>query len=146
MIEFYTDKLAGQICLIWRSSFMKEHGTYSVTLQNNVLNIRLVGMFNEIATRKVCEQIEQHIDMLNTKSFKLLVDCLDYEGSTRAAHKISNQHLLWLIQQNCQAQAAVYGRKLYADIVKNEQPAVGNILNRREFTNIEEAKNWLEQI
>lgn len=122
---------------------MVEHGEYSIVLNDRLLNVRLSGMFNELATQKVCNLIQQDIEQLSGTSFVMLLDCRTYEGSTPEAHKISNQFLLWLNAQSCFARAIVYSRKLYFDIVKNEQPALFGLQNRREFFQLSEANAWL---
>lgn len=55
-------------------------------------------------------------------------------------HKVSNQHLLWLNQQNCVARTIIYSQKLHCDIVKNEQPTLFDLQNRREFHDLKEAQ------
>lgn len=122
---------------------MEEHGDYSITLSGNQLSIRLSGMFNELATQVVCENIQSSINQLNGESFCMLIDCTFYEGSTPEAHKISNNFLHWLNAQACRARAIVYSKKLYFDIVKNEQPALFELQNRREFYHLSEANDWL---
>lgn len=125
---------------------MTEHGQYSVDLEQDILSITLIGMFNDIATTTVCKLIKDLVESLESKPFKILLDCSAYEGSTREAHQVSNQHLLWLNEQNCIARATVFNQKLYHDIVKNEQPALFELKNRREFNNIVEANHWLKQL
>ena len=122
---------------------MLEHGKYSVSLHHNLLSITLVGMFNDIATATVCQQIKSHVESLQGEKFAILLDCIEYEGSTPEAHHISNEHLLWLNKQNCIARAIIYSQKLYFDIVKNEQPALFELQNRKEFHDHEKAHNWL---
>jgi hypothetical protein len=122
---------------------MSEHGDYSVTLVGRLLHITLSGMFNDLATKIVCQKIQNEVESLNGQDFVILLDCIDYEGSTPAAHQVSNQFLFWLNQQNCLARAIVYSQKLYFDIVKNEQPALFELQNRREFHNLSDAKSWL---
>ncbi|WP_085299501.1 hypothetical protein [Cognaticolwellia mytili] len=120
-----------------------EHGSYSVTLDGKVLSVTLSGMFNEFATTTVCQKIKNQVDSLNKENFGILLNCATYEGSTREAHKISNLFLLWLNKQTCSARAIIYSQKLYFDIVKNEQPALFELLNRKEFYDLTEAKAWL---
>ena len=120
-----------------------EHGSYSITLDGRVLSITLSGMFNDIATQNVCYKIKSEVESLNGRSFGVLLDCTTYEGSTREAHQISNQFLLWLNKQACSARAIIYSQKLYFDIVKNEQPALFELQNRKEFHDLVEAKSWL---
>jgi len=122
---------------------MQEHGGYLVKFEHNLLNITLIGALNEQATDSACQQIKDKIDRLNGQKFVVLVNGIDYEGSTPQAHQISNQSLLWLNQQNCVARATVYRQKIYLDIVKNEQPAIFATQNRREFYCLEEARTWL---
>lgn len=122
---------------------MIEHGTYSVVIENNLLSITLVGTFNDLATRSVCQKIQTKVESLNGQGFGILLDCTEYEGSTRDAHEISNQHLLWLNKQNCIARAVIYSQTLYVDMVKNEQPALFELQNRREFHDVKSAKSWL---
>ena len=100
-------------------------------------------MFNDLATQAVCSQIEALVDSLNGQGFGLLFDCTAYEGSTPDAHKVSNQHILWLNRQNCLARAMAYNHKIQVDIVKNAQPAVLQLKNRQEFYNLQDARNWL---
>jgi hypothetical protein len=120
-----------------------EHGNYSIALNGKILNITLIGMFNELATQSVCQQIQNQVDSLNGQSFGILLDCSKYEGSTPEAHRISNQFLLWLNKQACIARAIIYSQKLYFDIVKNEQPALFELQNRQEFHQFAEAESWL---
>jgi len=122
---------------------MVEHGTYTVELEGSMLKVTLVGMFNDLATEAVCSQIEALVDSLNGQGFGLLFDCTAYEGSTPDAHKVSNQHILWLNRQNCLARAMAYNHKIQVDIVKNAQPAVLQLKNRQEFYNLQDARNWL---
>lgn len=124
---------------------MMEHGKYSVTLKNDIITIVLVGMFNEMATKTVNGLIKEQVNTLGNKAFKILLDCSEYEGSTREAHQLSNEFLEWLNQQNCIARATVFSLKLYHDIVKNEQPALFGQKNRREFNNVDAANAWLKQ-
>ena len=122
---------------------MIEHGTYTVELEGRMLKITLVGMFNALVTHSVCLQIEVKIKSLNGQGFGLLFDCTAYEGSTPDAHKISNQHILWLNRQNCLARAMTYKHKIQVDIVKNAQPAVLALQSRREFYQLQDAREWL---
>ncbi len=122
---------------------MEEHGEYSIILVDKLLSVQLSGMFNELATQVVCENIQNNIKQLNGASFCMLIDCTLYEGSTPEAHKISNNFLQWLNAQACRARAIVYSKKLYFDIVKNEQPALFDLKNRREFHHLTEASEWL---
>ena len=122
---------------------MVEHGTYTVELEGSMIKVTLVGMFNDLATEAVCSQIEALVDSLNGQGFGLLFDCTAYEGSTPDAHKVSNQHILWLNRQNCLARAMAYNHKIQVDIVKNAQPAVLQLKNRQEFYNLQDARNWL---
>ena len=122
---------------------MVEHGNYSVVLEGRMLIITLVGMFNDLVTQSVCQQIEAKVESLNGQGFGLLFDCTGYEGSTPDAHSISNQHILWLNRQNCLARAMAYNHKIHLDIVKNAQPAVLELKNRREFDNLQDARDWL---
>jgi|TARA_B110000211_G_scaffold171490_1_gene193646 hypothetical protein len=122
---------------------MVEHGTYTVELEGSMIKVTLLGMFNDLATQAVCSQIEALVDSLNGQGFGLLFDCTAYEGSTPDAHKVSNQHILWLNRQNCLARAMAYNHKIQVDIVKNAQPAVLQLKNRQEFYNLQDARNWL---
>lgn len=123
---------------------MDEHGIYSVKLESNLLKITLSGMFNELATQAVCQQIQMKVESLQGKVFGILLDCKAYEGSTPEAHQVSNQHLLWLNQHNCTARAIIYSKKFHFNIVKNEQPALYQLQNRREFQDQNEAQSWLK--
>ncbi|MFT6506760.1 MAG: hypothetical protein ACI92O_000802 [Colwellia sp.] len=125
---------------------MVEHGVYSVILKDNLLSITLIGSFNELATKSVCLQIKAKVDSLKGKAFAVLFNGIDYEGSTPAAHKISNEYLSWVNKQNCIAWAAVYHHAIYAEMAKNEQPAMFESKNRREFYDIESAKSWLASL
>lgn len=122
---------------------MVEHGIYSVVLEDNLLNIILIGSFNELATKSACLQIQAKVESLNGKAFGVLFNCIDYEGSTPASHKISNDYFSWVNKQNCIAWAAVYHHSIYAEMAKNEQPAMFECQNRRQFYDIESAKSWL---
>ena len=125
------------------SLLMLEHGTFSVVLEGNLLSITLLGTFNDIATLSACQQIEAKVESLNGQAFAILLNCIGYEGSTPDAHKISNQYLLWLNKRNYIALASIYSKNIYADIVKNEQTALFELKNRREFNDLQEAKLWL---
>ena len=56
---------------------MQEHGYYSVKLEQNLLNITLVGSLNEQAAGTACQQIKASIVGLNGDKVVVLVNCLD---------------------------------------------------------------------
>lgn len=122
---------------------MGEHGTYSILLEGELLNINLSGMFNDLAANSLCQLIEAQIERLNGQRFFILLNCIDYQGSTPEAHDISNQHTLWLKQQNYVASAVVYKQSFYFNIAKSQQPALFESKKRKEFFHLQAAKDWL---
>lgn len=123
---------------------MREHGDYTVEVENEIIIVTFIGMFNELASKNVCNIVEEYIDSLNGNYFYMLMNLLMYEGSTPEGHEVGNKHAIWLERQNCLGKAVVTTGEVLLDIVRNEQDDLkhSNIVTN-VFQNKLEAKNWL---
>lgn len=123
---------------------MIEHGEYKVAVEGSMIIVIFKGMFNEHASAKVCTMVEEIIDKMSGKPFTMLYNLTEYQGSTPEAHKLGNEHFLWLENQNCLARATVSTERAMIEIVRNEQSSiVQSKITSQIFTDENNAKNWL---
>ena len=123
---------------------MVEHGEYLVTLDRSIINVTFIGMFNDVASKNVCSEVESIINEMNGAPFCMLFNLIDYEGSTPEAHVIGNQHFKWLEKQNCLAKANVISNMAFIEITRNAQPSLQESNIETEIFKAEDdAKQWL---
>lgn len=123
---------------------MVEHGDYTVTIEDSIIYVTFVGMFNDIASQKLCTYVETLIENMDGAAFYLLFNMLEYEGSTPEAHKVGDQHFKWLETQNCIARASVVSSMLLVEISRNEQAALReSSITSKVFDNEYDARKWL---
>lgn len=84
-----------------------EHGKYSVTVNENIIIVTLIGSFNEHGTKICIDLIKDKIAAFHGKRFSILMNNLDFLGGTPEAYEVSNQYNGWLNQQNFIAKAIV---------------------------------------
>lgn len=123
---------------------MIEHGEYKVTVENGIISVTFIGMFNEVASRNVCSYVEDLIHGMNGTSFCVLFNMLSYEGSTPEAHKVGDKHFEWLENQNCLGRANVVAQKALVYIARREQESLRiSKIKAKMFDNENDAKAWL---
>lgn len=126
---------------------MVKHGDYKVTVENSVISVTFIGMFNEVASQHVCTQVEDIINGMNGASFYMLFNMLDYEGSTPEAHKVGNKHFEWLEQQNCIGRATIVTQQALIYIARNEQSSLRHSnIKTKMFDNVADGKAWLQSM
>ncbi len=123
---------------------MVEHGEYIVTVEGAIINVTFIGMFNHVASKNVCSDVEKLINGMNGASFYMLFNMLDYEGSTPDAHKIGDLHFKWIEKQNCLGRATVISNMALIEISINEQKSLRQSnIDSRMFDSVVDAKTWL---
>lgn len=123
---------------------MVEHGKYKVTVENAVIDITFIGMFNEVTSRNVCSYVEEIIHGMKGANFCVLFNMLNYEGSTPEAHKVGDKHFEWLENQNCLGRATVVAQKALVNIARSKQESLrSSNIKARMFDNENDAQEWL---
>ena len=123
---------------------MIEHGTYTIDVEDTIIIVTFEGMFNELASKNLCAQVEQLIVDLNGKSFGMVINLLDYEGSTPDAHKEGNRHAAWLEGQNCIGKGIVASERAMLEIIRIQQDSLNKSkIESKVFNSEQEAKDWL---
>lgn len=123
---------------------MVEHGEYIVTVKGSIINVTFIGMFNDTASQNLCTYVEALINGMNNARFCMLINLLNYEGSTPEAHRIGDRHFRWLEKQNCYGRATVTSNMALVEISRNEQASLRQSnIDSRLFGSEAEAKEWL---
>jgi hypothetical protein len=123
---------------------MIEHGEYIVTVEEAIINVTFIGMFNDTASKNVCAYVEEIINGMNGARFSMLFNLLEYEGSTPDAHRIGDQHFKWIEKQNCFGRATVAKNMALIEISRNEQTSLRQSnVEARMFATEADAKAWL---
>ncbi|MGJ8679540.1 hypothetical protein [Paraglaciecola sp.] len=126
---------------------MTEHGDYAVSAEQAVIYVTLNGIFNDVASQKVRLRVEAIINDMKGANFCMLYNMLNYEGSTREAHQIANQHFKWLETQNCLARANVASNAALIHISRNEQASLRESNTPAKIFKTEvDAKAWLQSV
>ena len=119
-------------------------GQYQVELAGKVITVTFEGMFDEKTSIKVCRHVEDLIASFNGEPFYMLINLSNYQGSTPDAHKVGNDHAVWLEGQNCLGKAIVTNEQFMLNIVRNQQTQLSQSqLVTKVFPSEEEAKVWL---
>jgi hypothetical protein len=122
-----------------------EHGEVTITVQNNIIMVKLQGAFNEYGAKKYTEGVKLVIKNFNGQRFAILVDNLEMLGGTPEAYQELEQHNKWLNTQNLIAKAMVISSAVTIDIIDLLSPA-RKIQTCKNFDNIKDAINWLETL
>lgn len=123
---------------------MIEHGKYTINVEDTIITVTFEGMFNELASKNLCAQVEKLITDFSGNRFSMIINLLDYEGSTPDAHKEGDRHAHWLEGQNCQGKAIIASERAMLEIIRHEQKSLGkSTIESRVFKTDAEAKAWL---
>ena len=121
-----------------------EHGDYSISLDGNMIIVRVSGGFNEYGVRKLKNEIESIVKHLKDGRFSLLFNYLEVEGGTPEAFLELNKASLWLNAQNLIAFATVSKSRYHMDLLKQKVPdRKSNAITN--FDNEVDAVNWLKK-
>ncbi|NVK26274.1 MAG: hypothetical protein HWE10_15200 [Gammaproteobacteria bacterium] len=122
-------------------------GQYQFEVVGDVIHVAFEGMFSESTSRKISELVEHHVSSLEGKGFYMLIDLSNYEGSTPDAHKVGNQHAIWLEGQNCLGKAIVISERVVLEIARSQQKFLSQSILRSEvFSNKTQAEQWLADL
>mgnify|MGYP000423825364 CR=1 FL=1 len=124
-----------------------EHGTYLITVKDNIIVIKLSGPFNDFGAIALLSEVKKTIKGFNHNNFSILDNFLELEGATPEAMYEAmyeaNEFNKWLINQNLVAKAIVIRSIALKELDKKLIPSQEN-LNIKFFENEEEAMHWLK--
>jgi hypothetical protein len=120
-----------------------EHGESSITIDHNLIIIKIIGAFNLEGINKAIEQLKSAILAFGQNEFKLLLDYTEAEGGTPEVFEKINECNVWLNRQNMTAKALVIASKPLLAILESRAPA-RSLQNTKNFYNKTDALNWLK--
>lgn len=122
-------------------------GQYQVELCDQVIKVTFEGMFDESTSRNVCREAEAIIQSFDGKAFYMMINLLNYQGSTPEAHKIGNDHAIWLESQNCLGKAIIATEQFLLNIVRNQQSQLGeSSIPSSVFSSEADATTWFSTL
>ncbi len=71
-----------------------EHGSYTITVDNDIIVVSLKDSFNEYATKTFIDKIKTEIDSFNGKPFSILVNDIELEGLNPESYEELDQYNL----------------------------------------------------
>lgn len=123
---------------------MLEHGLYSVHIEGNIVIGRVIGSHNEYDVLAATNAFKNAIASFNGKPFGEIIDARDLEGVTPEGFAEIERYNNWLVANGVKARAFVVSNTVLPAIVKNRMKELKE-LKTREFSDIEQAKIWLQQ-
>jgi len=123
----------------------RNHGKYSIQVEDNLIILTLNGEFNELSVQAYASDVKIIIESFKNMSFIMLVDNLALIGATPEAYEESNKHNHWLSKTNMLGKATVYPSSFLSD-VDSARVTSKRLSNCRNFDSINAAKKWLNNL
>jgi len=120
------------------------HGEYKLNIDGNILNLQLIGAFNEIGAQQFTSAMKASIKALNGQPFAILVNDLEVIGGTPEAYAELEEYNQWLNTQKLVAKAMVIISPITLAIVDKYAPS-RNEQNIAVFNTEEPALIWLKE-
>lgn len=120
------------------------HGGSEVIVQNEIIIVRLSGMFNELGVKKFTDAVRQFVGSLNGRAFGVLINDLKLEGGTPEAYAELEEYNQWLNTQQLVAKAMVIESSTHRDIINKLSPSRSQ-QNIEYFKSEQDALIWLKQ-
>ena len=130
--------------LIGRIEMTIEHGGNTVIVKGNIINVTLIGAFNEYDAKNVSKKIKKIVEGFNLNKFLMLMNLSNWDGATPEAFTTSNEFNEWLNSQNMVAKAIVITSQTVKAIDQQWVPSK-LVQNIEYFDNEGEALRWLEK-
>jgi hypothetical protein len=121
----------------------QEHGTFTVTVDTNIIIAKMEGSFNEFGARALIKAIVDKIEKFNGEPFSIIVEDLQLEGITPEGYEELNKYNEWLNGQNMIAKARVANSAVILNIDSVRIPTVKK-QKIKEFNNVPDAIEWLK--
>ncbi|MCV2884875.1 hypothetical protein OE749_09220 [Aestuariibacter sp. AA17] len=118
------------------------HGDFSVVIQDDIIEVQLIGMFNHEGTEQYVNKVKAAVAKFDGRPFSMLIDDLKMEGGTPEAYEILNRYNTWLNNQNLVAKALIIDSEVKKFIILDRTPALKN-QNARFFKSRSKAIAWL---
>ena len=119
------------------------HGSYEITLKNNIILMKVSGEWNKQASEKVFNEIRTLIPKINQSTFAKLIDAREWELGTPEFQYLTKQALEDLIQEGLRCEAYIVNDGL----LKREQIKLmtpeDERYSRTIVSSVIEAENWL---
>jgi hypothetical protein len=93
------------------------HGGSEVITQNEIIIVRLSGVFNELGVKKFTDAVRQFVGSLDGNAFGILINDLKLEGGTPEAYAELEVYNQWLNTQRLVAKAMVIESSTHKDII-----------------------------
>ena len=120
-----------------------EHGKNSISVDDNIITVKSVGVYNIEGIVKAIEELKVVIESFSHKEFKLLFDYTETEGGTPEVFEQINECNIWLNSQNMVAKALVINSAMHLSILESRTPA-RKLQKTKNFDNKASAISWLK--
>jgi len=121
------------------------HGDSQVEIEENLINVTLLGAFNDHAVIEVSNKIKMAIEAFEGEPFTMIINALSFNGATPEAYMEANKHNKWLNKKNMLGKAIVHNSRAFMelDFIYKKESLKQNI---KEFSTVKEAKLWLSSL
>jgi hypothetical protein len=120
-----------------------EHGESFITVEDDIIMVKVIGAFNSEGISKSIAELKSVIDSFSQNEFKLFLDYTDAEGGTPEVFEKINECNIWLNTQNMIAKALAIKSTSILAILESRTPA-RNSQHSKNFDNKINALNWLK--
>lgn len=119
------------------------HGESRVYLKDNIVFVKLSGMFNDLGAKQFTSEVKRLVLSLGDQAFGILIDDLDLEGGTPEAYAILEEYNQWLNSKPLKAKAMVMTSNAHKEIINTLSPSRKK-QNIQYFLTEPEAVTWLQ--
>jgi hypothetical protein len=122
-----------------------EHGEVDIVVQDNIIIVRSSGAFNEFGAKKYTQGIKAAVYSLQTQSFSILVNNLEFLGATPEAYQELENYNVWLNSQKLIGKAMVITSSITLDVIDKLSPSRA-AQQTKNFSNEDDAMKWLQSL
>lgn len=119
------------------------HGKHQVSIQGDIICIKLIGAFNEYDFQAISAKVKAQVSALDGRAFCMLIDHSELLGATPEAYQELDKLNTWLNEQNMRAKAIVINLSTVLDTIKSRTPAIST-QNIKVFECVNSARQWLD--
>jgi hypothetical protein len=127
-------------------TFFRSHGSWQISINNNVAIQVFYGSWNEEAVINYVKDFRQTVAPLIGSDWAILSVFEDWElGVPEIEHHVE-EHCRWFIEHGCRKDCHVYSPS-YAKQMQLDKmvPFVDEQYERRVFANFNDARQWLQK-
>jgi hypothetical protein len=127
---------------------MKPHGEFEIKIVGRVVEVKVIGTWNEDTAKEYVEVFKTVVVKLNTSPWGVLIDTTEWELGTPETEKIIADFMIWCMENNQRYESTIIGESELKKYQSNQyyQHLDTDVIDQRFFISIKEAIEWFSNI